>query len=42
MAKQFDVHYLPYLKVFGPDGKLQAEDTKEGAKARVLVKSWFR
>ena len=37
VARQYGLESIPYFKVFGPDGQLQAE----GQEARALVTSWF-
>jgi len=37
VAKQYDMKSIPYFKVYGPDGTLQAE----GKPARELVTGWF-
>jgi thioredoxin 1 len=42
VARQFSLQSIPHFKVYGPDGKLQAEDTPEDSKARTLVTSWFK
>lgn len=51
VAAQFKLHSIPHFKVFGPDGKLIAEDviefgpdgrpTKRETKARAMVDSWI-
>ena len=33
---------FPHFKIFGPDGKLRAEDTSDEAKARELILSWIK
>jgi hypothetical protein len=33
---------IPHFKVYGPDGKLVAEDTPKDAKARQMVTKWFK
>jgi hypothetical protein len=33
---------IPHFKIFGPDGKLVAEDTPRDAKARQMVTKWFK
>ncbi len=40
-AKQFKLGSIPHFKVYGPDGKLVAEDTRENPKARQMVTKWF-
>jgi len=42
VAQQFGLHSIPHFKVYGPDGKLQVEDTPDDPKARTLVTSWFK
>jgi thiol-disulfide isomerase/thioredoxin len=37
VARQYDLHSVPHLKVFGPDGKLKAE----GKEARTMVGEWI-
>jgi len=37
VARQYDLHSIPHFKVFGPDGKLQAE----GDAAAELVYGWL-
>jgi len=37
VAQQYGMNSIPHFKVFGPDGKLQAE----GKEARALVTGWF-
>ena len=38
VARQFNLDSIPHFKVFGPDGKLQAD----GDDARTLVEGWFK
>lgn len=42
VAKQYGLHSIPHFKVYGPDGKLLAEDGESGAKAREMVTKWFK
>jgi len=37
VARQFELRSIPHFKVYGPDGKLIAEDTTDARFARVLV-----
>jgi thiol-disulfide isomerase/thioredoxin len=37
VARQYELNSIPHFKVFGPDGRLQAE----GNDARALVAGWF-
>lgn len=37
VAQQFKLQAVPHFKVYGPDGKLVAEDGPAGAKAREIV-----
>ena len=41
VAQQFKLQSIPHFKVYGPNGKLVAEDTPNDAKARELVSKWF-
>jgi thiol-disulfide isomerase/thioredoxin len=51
VAKQYDLHSIPHFKVFGPDGKMIAEDkiafgpdgqpTNRDPAARRLVDQWI-
>ena len=43
VAQQFQMHSIPHFKVFGPDGKLIAEDkpTPGNSPARRMVDSWI-
>ncbi len=40
-ARQFGLESIPHFKVFGPDGKLKAEDTLPTAPARRMVLAMF-
>jgi thiol-disulfide isomerase/thioredoxin len=42
VAQQFKLHSIPHFKVYGPDGKLKAEDGPDGAPARKIVTGWFK
>jgi len=42
VARQFNLQSIPHFKVYGPDGKLQVEDTPDDPKARAVVTSWFK
>lgn len=37
VAQQFGLHSIPHFKVYGPDGKLKAEDGPTSDKARRMV-----
>lgn len=37
VAQQYGLRSIPHFKVYGPDGKLIAEDTTDARTARVLV-----
>lgn len=41
VIEQFKLESLPHLKVYGPNGKLLAEDSDEASKARDMVEKWF-
>jgi len=41
VAKQFGMQSIPHFKVYGPDGKLMAEDTTDARPARQLVDKWI-
>jgi thiol-disulfide isomerase/thioredoxin len=41
VAQQFNLRSIPHLKVYGPDGKLLAEDGPGENKARELVEGWM-
>ena len=41
VAVQHGMRSIPHFKIFGPDGKLIAEDTPKEAKARQMVTKWF-
>src|SRR5687768_13823709 len=42
VAQQYRLQAIPHFKVYGPDGKLMAEDGPNSAKARQLVMSWIQ
>jgi thiol-disulfide isomerase/thioredoxin len=42
VAQQHGMRSIPHFKVFGPDGKMIAEDTPKDAKARQMVTKWFK
>ena len=37
VARQYGLHWVPYFKIFGPDGKLMAEDSADDRPARAIV-----
>jgi len=41
VARQYGVHAVPHFKIYGPDGKLLAEDTPDQPRARSLVNRWI-
>lgn len=41
VAQQYRLNSIPHFKVYGPDGKLMAEDRAPQAAARRLVMSWI-
>ena len=41
VAREFDLHSIPHFKVYGPDGRLVAEDTTDDRPARALVNKWL-
>ena len=41
VARQYNLNSIPHFKVFGPDGKLMAEDGPEDAKARSMIVKWL-
>jgi thiol-disulfide isomerase/thioredoxin len=41
VALQYELHSIPHLTVFGPDGKLVAEDNAKSPEARKLVQTWM-
>ena len=42
VAKQYGMRSIPHFKVYGPDGKLIAEDTTKARSARALVDKLIR
>lgn len=42
VAQQYGMRSIPHFKVYGPDGKLMAEDRPPQARARQLVMSWIK
>ena len=42
VAQQYGLRSIPHFKVYGPDGKLKAEDGPTGAKARQMVMGWIK
>jgi thiol-disulfide isomerase/thioredoxin len=40
VARQYHMDSLPRFKIFGPDGKLLAEDVGDHKPARALVNEW--
>ncbi|MDO8541241.1 MAG: thioredoxin family protein [Opitutaceae bacterium] len=40
VAAQFGLRSIPHFKVYGPDGKLLAEDGMQSSKAREMVMRW--
>ena len=41
LAQQYSLRSIPHFKVYGPDGKLLAEDTPNDAKGRKMVMQWL-
>ncbi len=41
VAQQYGMNSIPHFKVYGPDGKLIAEDTTRPGPARQLVNQWL-
>lgn len=41
VAQQYGMNSIPHFKVYGPDGKLIAEDTTRPGPARGLVDKWI-
>ncbi len=41
VAQQYGLRSIPHFKVYGPDGKLIAEDTTDDRPARALVNKWL-
>ena len=42
VAKQYGLRSIPHFKVFGPDGKMIAEDKPDDAAARKMITQWFK
>lgn len=42
VAQQYRLNSIPHFKVYGPDGKMMAEDRPPQARARQLVMSWIK
>jgi len=42
VTKQFGLRSIPHFKVYGPDGKLLAEDGPNSSKARQMVMAWAK
>ena len=41
VARQYCMQSIPHFKIYGPDGKLVAEDTTDDRPARALVNKWL-
>ncbi len=41
VAQQYGIHSIPHFKIFGPDGKLVAEDSANNPRARNMVNQWI-
>jgi thiol-disulfide isomerase/thioredoxin len=41
VAAQFNLHSIPHFKIYGPDGKLKAEDGADSDKASEIVYGWL-
>ena len=41
VARQYGMNGIPHFKVYGPDGKLIAEDTTRPGPARLMVNRWL-
>ena len=41
VARQFKLQSIPHFKIYGPDGKLIAEDTTDQRAASSLVNKWI-
>jgi len=41
VAQQYDMAGIPHFKIYGPDGKLIADDTAEPPAARIMVDRWI-
>jgi thiol-disulfide isomerase/thioredoxin len=42
VAQQYGLRSIPHFKVYGPNGKLLAEDGPTAARARQMVMGWIR
>lgn len=42
VAQQYALRSIPHFKVFGPDGKMIAEDKPDNAAARAMITKWFK
>lgn len=42
VTKQFGLRSIPHFKVYGPNGKLMAEDGPGNSKARQMVLAWAK
>lgn len=40
-AQEFQLHSIPHFKIYGPDGKLIAEDSADARPARTLITKWI-
>ena len=41
VAREFGLQSIPRFKIYGPDGKLMAEDTADERPARLMVDQWI-
>jgi len=41
VAQQYGIHAVPHFKIYGPDGKVIAEDAPDQPRARSLVNRWI-
>jgi thiol-disulfide isomerase/thioredoxin len=41
VAREFQLESIPHFKVYGPDGKMIAEDGTESYAARMMVDKWI-
>ncbi len=41
VARQYGIHSIPHFKIYGPDGKLLAEDSLNKNPARIMVDRWI-
>jgi len=42
VAREFQLESIPHFKVYGPDGKLLAEDGADSYAARMMVDHWIQ